>query len=353
MPMPNIPQENDGLDDLDTALLDSMDSGIEDVTPAAPEPDAVVEEEQEEVTEPEQSESEPEGEPEPEPAEEDAQAAAAKAVDDEIASLGLKEKAGNRFRELTTQVSELAPLRDALEKAGIKDISELPRYVERAKVGDDMVAMVTETGADAEQYGAVLDHLANANRAFKHGDMEAAQRGYDMAMNEATAFAKLLGKEIPGMVNPIEAHADLVEMLENGDITKQAALEIAASRTQGGVRTKIAEQAAQQNQVQQAQEQGANSLRQLDAQWSASDPDYPAKRPALNQMCAFIRKTLPPEQWAAATQQAYATIPAPPRAPAPRQPVPGPVRGQGPRPNMAPEFETAEEALEWGIRHAS
>jgi len=280
------------------------------------------------------------------------------AVETEITSLGLKEKAAARFRELTNEVKTLAPIKAQLEAAGIKDIAEIPVLVKQAKDGSDLVEMVTATGATAEQFGMQLDYMTLLQKV-NTGDVGAAEKALAMAMGEVEALSKLLGKEIPGVHDPLATHADLLADIESGDITRKRALEIAATRAQGTVTAAARQQQEQQNTQQQAQEQaiatGKAELTAFDQATAAADPHYAAKRPILNAKVAEIRKQYPPHLWAATTKLAYEAIPNPaPAAVIPPKPPIGPVRPNGPRPVLAPTtFDDPLAALDAGIAAAS
>lgn len=278
----------------------------------------------------------------------------------EIASMGLKDKTAERFRTLAGQVKDLAPIRDALKAAGIEDVASLPQLVERSKVGEDMVQMVVATGANPEQYGMALDYLGLISKASR-GDMAAAGQAYDVMAKELSVLAQMLGKEVPGVHDPLAAHADLLAEVQAGDLPRARALEIASTRAQGQFSTAAQRQQDEQQQAaQQAEEAGINWLKQFDADARAQDPSYLAKRPALDEAVANIRRTLHPSKWPEATALAYARIQAPapaaaaPAAPAaPAQPRPGPMRPSGPRPVMVPAFDDPMKALEFGIDQAN
>lgn len=278
----------------------------------------------------------------------------------EIASLGLKDKTAERFRTLSGQVKELAPIRDALKAAGIEDVARLPDLVQRASVGEDMVKMVTETGTTPEQYGMALDYLGLVSKASR-GDMTAAGQAYEVMSKELAVLAQMLGKEVPGVHDPLAAHADLLAEVQAGDLPRARALEIASTRAQGQFTSSAQRQQQEQEQAaQQAEQAGIDWLVKFDAKAKTQDPNYLAKRPALHEAVAEIRRTLHPSKWPEATALAYANIAAPapvaaaPAATAaPAQPRPGPMRPSGPRPAMAPAFDNPLDALNFGIDQAN
>ncbi len=290
---------------------------------------------------------------------EEAKAAAAKIeaekpVDPEveIATLGLKERAAARFRE---QLTEIKTLRTALETAGIKDVAELPALAQRAKERDELIGFVKDTGTTPEQYGRSLDYLSVTARAQK-GDRAAAEQAYAIAAEELATWAGVLGKEVPGVHDPLAAHKDLIAEIETGDLTRERALEIAGQRQalQRQAETSKATQTASEHEA--ASDHGKLALNALGAQLSASDPDYARKVPFLLPSLELIKRTMHPSQWVQATHEAYAQIPALPAvAAAPANvPVTGvPMRPTGARPGLRAVPKDAMEALDFGIAQAN
>lgn len=367
MPDPNMPDttqntkdpapEQTPKEDLAAEALAALDEGIASVTP---ELEVLVPDESTTATtateatadEPDAAALPPEPDAPPATDDEAARAEVAK----EAASLGLGQKASERFHQLTDQVKQLAPYREALEKIGIKDPAQIPALVDRAKIGEDMVKMVTDTGATADDYGATLDFLGLMGQV-RQGDRSAAEKAYEMVQSQVTELAKFLGKEVPGVHDPLQAHADLAEAVDAGDITRKHALEVAAARAQQQVQQQRQQMETQAQAGAQEQAQALTWLQQYDAQMAAADPSYASKRPILDALVKNIRATLPPGQWPQAVQSAYASIPAiaaaPARAPAPSKPPPGPIRPTGPRPTMVPQFDDPMEALNFGLSQAS
>lgn len=332
---------------LDDALAESLDRAIEE------EPDNADDEPEDppadEEGEPAAPEVKPdEGEPEAKkPEGEQPKDQPDADTEAEIASLGLKEKSAARFREMATEIKELAPIRDQLKAAGVESINDLPRVIERAKDADGLIAMITDTGATPDQYGQTLDYLKVANAAAS-GDPKAAEQALEMIMSEAAVWAKALGREIPGVHDPLAGHDDLAEAVEQGDMDRKHAVELAAARERSQSMQQHQQQTSQQQQAETMQQQARQQLVQWDQQM-AQDPAYQAKRPMLDAMVRNIRATLPPDQWLAATQQAFASIPDVP-TPAPRAPAPSPVRPGGPRGGLAPKkFESVEDALDFAL----
>lgn len=279
----------------------------------------------------------------------------------EITALGLKEKSAERFRGMAAEIKELAPLREAMKAAGIEDVARLPDLVQRSKVGEDMVQMVVETGASPEQYGMALDYLGLIGKA-QQGDLVAAEKAYEVMGKEYAALAKMLGKEAPGIHDPLANHQDLRAEVEAGDLPRARAVEIAGQRDRAAYTGSVERQQTESQQAaEQAEQRGIQWLQQFDAEMAQEDPSYAAKRPQLNEAVRQIRAQYHPSEWAQRTALAYARIQTPEAAApavaapaAPVQPRPGPVRPSGPRPAMAPTtFASPMDALEYGIQQAT
>ena len=321
-----------------------MDKGIEEATEAAAEGEPEAAAPEGEQAKPD-ADAKPEGEtpddskPDDKPAD----------VEAEIAGLQLKEKAANRFRELTGRVEELST---ALKAAGIADIQELPEIVKRAKNGEDLIGMVMDTGATGEHFGQALEFL-KLDAAAVNGDMKAAEQAYEVLQAQLAGYARMLGKDVPGIVDPLADHADLAAGVQAGDITRAYALEMVRTRNQG----KLVEQNTSRQQEregltrkqQEAVEAGRADLNAWDADMKATDPTYIAKRAALDPLVAEIRATKPPQDWARLTALAYARIPTPQPAPA-AKPPPSSIRGNRGSQGMVPDLRgmSMEQAFDIG-----
>jgi hypothetical protein len=273
-------------------------------------------------------------------------------IDAEAKALGLKDKANERFVEMATTIKAVAPLKAELDKAGIKTPEEIPAMVARARAADDMIAMVMETGATPDQYGSLLDYVGAVNKA-QSGDPKAAEAAFAMIQREYAELAKALGKEVPGIYDPLAEHPDLQAEVDEG-MSRARALEIAESRRQNALRAQVQEHTArndqQTRQQQQVIAQGVDSLRAWEAD-KLKDPAYLAIRDQLSAEVAGIKQNLPPAQWVYATDLAYRAIAAQARSSAPREPErkppPGPLRPGGVGQRYAQqEFATAEAAVD-------
>lgn len=282
----------------------------------------------------------PEGDGEPDP---DAEAR------DQAKKLGLSGKASERFVAMAQEIKTLAPIKELLEKAGIKDVAtELPKVMEKAQAADDIIGMVMDTGATSDQYGATLDYLKLVNS----GDPALMSQAFDKLLGELQDLGKLVGREVPGAYDPLQDHADLKAEVEGGDMPRARALELVAKRNAEKLTEARRNEQATAAQSTQAMEQGRATLNQLGAELAAADPDYARKQPFLLPMLRLITQTKPPAEWAGAARAAYAALPAMP-APAAPKPVPGPMRPGGNIPPVAPVTDDPFKAMDYGIAMAS
>jgi hypothetical protein len=346
--------------DAEPSVLDAMDAGIAEATPD--EPAAVEAPDEAEATQPD-ADAEP-----PVPGTEEAAAAeAAKAdaaakpadkahepdaeIEQEIADRKLTGKSADRFRELAADVKALAPLREALEKAGVKSPEELGAFLQRNQAMTAVMDMMVDTGATNEQFTQTFDYLGLLHKAGQ-GDRQAAEQAFEMVGREYAELAKALGKEVPGMHDPLADYADLQSEVESGDITRARALEIAEGRRVAALQGEARNRQQQDNERAAAQtqaiEQGRGALNALEAELVGADPLYGAKKEAFYAKVREVCTQFPPAQWVTAARLAYAGI----AAPAPAKPAPGPIRPGGPRPVVAPTTDDPMEALDFGIASA-
>lgn len=294
-------------------------------------------------------------EPAPEVSEDDALAPAApdepaaedpgKAVEDEITERGLKGKAADRFRELANANKEYEPVVAALKQAGIQT-ADLPAIVQRARNHDEWTQMITDSTAQPDQLADAMSLI----KAINSDDTQTLEAAYTKLEAELAAIGKRIGREAPGY-DPMTEHADIAEMLDNGDITREAAQQIVQARAL------LAQQQAQQGQhkqqqqqaqlKQQAQNAAIAEIETLNATLKQQDPAGFAQRVAAIDYAAI--KQYPPEQWPARIEAAYWRAQVAPAKP----PVPShvPLRPAGNRP-MQRVPQSDMEAFEMGVAAA-
>lgn len=355
-------------DTTDADVLAAMDEGIAAATAEAdPEPAAADPVADEPVADPPPG-SQDAADAERAAAEEAAKADAAQSDADVEAEIAAMEKANgkplsedgkNRFRELSAEVKAFVPIKAELEKLGVKDVEGVTRLAKEATQGAELMDTILDTGATPEDYRDSLDYLRLVAQA-RTGDRSAAEKAFEVLTNEYQVLAKVLGKEVPGVFDPLEGHDDLIDEVEQGDITRARALEIANQRNL----KKVAEEglAAREQQTQAQRDAEDAKARELDGarlalnslgqQLASEDPHFAAKQPALLEQIKVIRGQYPASQWATQAALAYARIPNP-------QPKPGVATGASVRPTapihqpLTPDFDDPMAAMEAGILAAS
>ena len=237
----------------------------------------------------------------------------------EIAEHNLKpgSKAAVRFHEMATTIKTQAPVMEALTKAGLTEPSKIDEIMQSAARGIEWEDTVLASTATPQQFGEMLTIIKNLNS----GTVEAKEVTFDRLLDVVKTLGKELGRSVPGMVDPLEDYPDLQTMVENMDITVEAAAEIAHSRTVNKARQVQSTQQNQQTELQQATQQGVNQAIEFENQMKAADPHYAAKFQALLPTIGVIKRTVHPSQWAQEIATAYALIPNPAAAPAPAPPV--------------------------------
>ena len=223
---------------------------------------------------------------------------------------------------------------------------------ERDKVATDfnfMVQGVQATGATPEQYGETLSWLA----MFNSQDPKQQEQALELIEGVADRLATMLGKE-RSVNDPLNAHQDLQQAVRSGQITAQYAKEIARTRNASQFRNQLTEgQRQQETQQQQAQRELADArtgLNELERTLRATDPSYEAKRALLVPVLKPVFQSLPPSQWKAAFEQAYANAKV--SAPAPRPKIPGaqPMRaGKQPAGGQTRAPNSMREALDGAL----
>lgn len=279
-------------------------------------------------------------------------AEAKKALDAEMDAFQLKKAARERFTSMAEEIAGFRPMKEALDAAGIKDISDIPRIAERASAADSFEQALIDTGAPPEDFAKAMDVLKKLNS----GDMAQAAAGWDEMATIMRQWAPLLGKSFDG-VDPFDGHDDIKLMYDTGQIPREAAIELAKARTIqkfNQERMESASQAERQQQEFTKQEAAANEgLNELGAKLFASDPQYKQKFPILQPLVASIKATLPPSEWVRATQTAYAQIKAIAPAPTATMAPSNPIRPPSMRPAVIPETDDPIEAMKMGIAAAN
>lgn len=240
----------------------------------------------------------------------------------------MKEDTKVRFEEIRTIAKT--------EKAG-REQAESDREL--------LLGSVRETGASAEQFTEALGLLRDINST----DVAANERAYQQLVGATNIMAQKLGKTPPG-IDPLAGQSDLIAAVNGGQMTRQIAETVAASRREAAaLRQRQADHDARQQATSQSQQalqaartEGTTAVQRLEAELKRDDPAFAGKQTAIMADTGFrtAMQAAHPSQWASMLAIRYAKQFAPAPAAAAVLPAGGP--GQQPlRGNKAPAGGTA------------
>jgi len=223
------------------------------------------------------------------------------AVETEIKSLGLKAKAAERFRELTsslkTKDAEITPLREAKQNL------------------DEWNGFLQQSGVPPQQLGMMIE----VGKALNGTDIKAKGVAFDTMLSTLQQLGQEIGRDVPGLVDPLAGHPDLKAAVENGDITEALAKQHAAERAQAAMTGRAVQANTEQQQHAVAVQTANAHLGQLGknlregnpALGVPADPFYAVKMDMLKPTLDLIVETLPPSKWPEAVARAYGQLPQP------------------------------------------
>lgn len=176
---------------------------------------------------------------------------------------------------------------------------------------DELVGMVSQTGATPEQFNESLQYLTMVN---SRDPRTIESQAIPLLERELDALYTMIGKPRPAF-DPLAQHQDLTAAVQAGQITAQLAQEIASRRRQDTLTQDRQQQTLQQQQAeQQAVVAARDAGNQLEATLRAVDPLYEQKKAVVLQTLNLA--ALPAAQRAKAFADAYAKVQLPAAAPA-------------------------------------
>ncbi len=265
----------------------------------------------------------------------------------EIKDLHLKAKAADRFREMSSALK-------------VKDAEIEPLKVAQQQL-EEWNGFLAQSTVSPQQLGAMME----VGKALNGNDITKKAAAFDTMLSTLVDLGKQIGREVPGLVDPLDAHPDLKAAVENGDITAELAKQQAQQRAVLQHNQQATTQQNEQQQHAQAQQQATNQLFELGqvlrngdaARGVLPDPFFEMKMQMLAPTLDIIQANLPPQQWAAAAAQAYGRLPqqsAPVAMPAAQgqrgAPPVGhmPIRPAGAAAGIRPKPRSDEEAFAFG-----
>lgn len=201
-------------------------------------------------------------------------------------------------------------------------------FAERKQLEADITEfrdLVKSTGMSAQEFAQTLEF----GRLVSSNDEKNIRVALEMIEGQRAALYQKLGVEAPG-VDLLSGHDDLKSAVENMEITRDKALELAKLRKtqadQTARQTAETERAQSQEQYRQTVQSAAGAMETY-LQTRAKEADHPARLKIIGehfQNAANLQRfvqTFEPKQWTAALQMMYDGIVVPKAAPA-AQPQP-------------------------------
>lgn len=268
---------------------------------------------------PDDAQDEPAEEAAPKTDEEKAKAEDAK-LEAEAQALGLtKPDTTAKFKELSRAAARAREMEPEIEdlRAQVAQQQEVFDHLER-------------NGITGEQFGEMVMITSFMNS----GDPLKLQRAHEALMRYANDIGKQLGLESPGF-DPLSDHPDLIEAVQNMDIDRKHALEVAQARQLRAATTSYSSQQGQAQLAQAEQQRVVRELTALEQSLRSTDPQFEQKWAMLRPTLVPVLERLPLSERANAFKQAYAALqlPAAPVAAAQRRPDPAnpgrPAMGAG------------------------
>ncbi len=179
--------------------------------------------------------------------------------------------------------------------------------------------LVKSTGMSAQEFATTLEF----GRLVNSGDEKNIRVALEMIETQRAALYQKLGVEAPG-VDLLAGHDDLKQAVENMEITRDKALELAKLRkTQADLTQRQqaeTERAQSQEQYRQTVQSAATAMEAY-LQTRAKEADHPARLKIIGEhfqnpanLQRFVQ-TFEPKQWTAALQMMYDGIVVPKAAP--------------------------------------
>jgi len=241
---------------------------------------------------------------------------------------GLTPRSEGRFKKLVDRAKQAE--------------SEAAEFKERWSA---LESVFRDNGIQQDQFESAVGYIGAINR----GDIAAAKQ---MLEQELQALTLLTGEEFAPR-DPLAGFDDLKQAVDNLEMPRARALELARYRMQNGVAQHEMQQQNQlQQQAQQWETQKGEAIRSIDAfvkEREANDLDWMVKGPIMQANVLKWCEGLPPQQWPAQIKRMYEAIgmgarqsPAAGNGNTPR-----PLRGAGMGAGAKPQPRNMAEAM-WG-----
>ena len=169
---------------------------------------------------------------------------------------------------------------------------------------DNMMSVFKDTHTTPEDLTALLDY----NIKLKTGDLKGALAIVDEARKE---ILKALNQEAPG-VDLLEEFPDLKGKVDNLELERPSALELAAARRREAQseqqRKREEEQRQQDASGEQVQQQALDAITKWDKEMAGGDMDYEVKSAKVNARVKGVMSAYPPRLWLVTLKNIYDSI---------------------------------------------
>lgn len=233
-----------------------------------------------------------------------------------LAQLGrkpLSDKTAERMRQLWGE-----------KQAAERKAAELEPQVAELRTQADRMRQVDELFTAAQAQPEQLQNALGVIQAINIGTPQQKIQAAHALFATAKGIFEQHGMEIPGGgADPLAAHPDLKDAVDNGVTTRQIALEVARGRATQQRTTEYNTAQSNQQEFQNAVTTAKNELNKLGDTLRANDPHFEAKYAQLKPMLSLIRDNVHPSLWTQKFKDAYLQLPAPAPAPVP-PPTPKP-----------------------------
>ena len=178
---------------------------------------------------------------------------------------------------------------------------------------DAILGVMEESRTSQDQLATYLDF----NAKITSGDPKQLEEALAMVEEQRALLYQALGREPEGAgVDLLKDFPDLVKQVEDEEITRKAALEIATARRERNARQaaqqRREQQTSQQTQTAQQHKQAAEEALSGIEAWTAklqkSDLDYKAKEDKLLAKLNHVMTKYPPDKWLETLQLLYEGI---------------------------------------------
>ena len=237
----------------------------------------------------------------------------------------------------------------------IKSLIEIAKQqTARGDQGDEIVATITATGADPEQFTNTLGFLAMYNSQ----DPEQRRKALEVARGVVQELSIELGE---GSADLVSKHADLQARVEEGTLSEADAVELATVREQKALREQREAHARTTGESKKAADDAVAAGKQALSAYGASMADDPTYQALYPQYVPLLRKALRyahPSDYGNVAKDVYEELAAnftPAPKPAPK-PTKQPLRAKGGAGGSSGTEKDAEpksaiEAMEAALSH--